>query len=153
GLCASREAGDVFYHIGGVLENVVREDHHAEADAVAFDDPPGPLVDEARAGAGQQALRLAEVQGAGVGQLVIDLPDLVDERRVEELGYFELPDVPQPGDVVPFRGLDGDDLHAGLLAAQEPARPRHGTAGAQRHEQVGDPPLGLPPDLRPGGPL
>src|SRR5262245_40321460 len=152
-LGAGDQVGNVPHQVRGVLEDVVREDHDAEAGAVALDDPPGPLVDQAGAGAGEQALGLAQLHGAGVRQLVVDLQDLVDERRLEQLRDTELAQVAQSGDVVPLGRLHRDHLDVGLLAPQEPARPRHGAAGAQRDEQVGDPPFGLPPDLRAGGAL
>ena len=43
----------------GVLEDVVRKDHHAAADAVALDDPPGALVNQSGTRAREQALREA----------------------------------------------------------------------------------------------
>src|SRR6185437_4951825 len=82
------ERRDVFRHVGGVLENVVRKDHYSESALVAGRD----------------------LQGAGISEMEIDFQNVVDERRIEELGNFELRDIAQPRDVVALRRLNGNNL-------------------------------------------
>ena len=46
--------------------------------------------------------------------------------------------------------FDADDLDRGLLLLEEPSRPRDRSSGSDPGHEVGDPALGLPPDLRAG---
>jgi hypothetical protein len=151
GRRALGQLGDVLREVGGVLEGVVAEDHDAKADLLALGDDPAALEDEPGAGPGPQALGAEELVGAGVGQLVVELHDLVDERLVVERADGELALVAQAGHVVALGGLHGHDLDVGVLALEELREPGDRAAGAKAREHVRDLSLGLRPDLRAGG--
>ena len=93
------------------LKTLSAKDHDAQpAPRRALTMRSAPSKNQAGTRAGQQALRAAQVQRAAVGQLVVDLQDVVDQRAVEELGDLELAEVAQARHVVPLARLDGDDL-------------------------------------------
>ena len=122
-----------------------------EAHTIPLDHPAGPLEDEPGTRPRQETLRPGEIQGPAVRQFVVDLQDLVDDGRVEQLRHVQLADVPEAGDIVAFGRLHGNDPHVGVPLLQESTAAGDGPAGSQREKQVGEPPLRLPPNLGAGG--
>src|SRR5262249_30666171 len=83
GPCALQQTRNVFDQVRGVLEDIVGEDHHPEPGPVAFDNPAVPFINQSRAGAGAQSFLLKQLHRPRVGELVVDLQDFIDKRRIE----------------------------------------------------------------------
>ncbi len=107
--------------------------------------------------ADEEALLPGDPSGGEEGVAIADLDDPVDDvgvvaGRPEVLAdaLDEVRPAAAPG-VHRALGVGADDLHVGVGGLQRPADPGDRAPGADAGDEVGDPALGLAPDLRSGG--
>src|SRR5437016_4169024 len=112
----------MFYHVRGIFENPVGENHYTKANLVTHNNFERALQNQAAAGAGKQALILAQLERPAIREPKINFQDVIDQRSVKQLGHTELSDIAQTRNVVPLGRLDGDYLKFRILAAQKSAR-------------------------------
>src|SRR5947207_3388559 len=81
------EAGDVFDHVRGVLENIVGKNHHAKAFLITHYNFQSAFQNQAGTWPGQQSFILAKFERTAVSEPKIHLQNVIDQRRIKQFGH------------------------------------------------------------------